>query len=205
MFFLYRPYALTFVRSRYSLANAPISKKTVNIDGFIITIDQTCFANINNSIEQDNQEFKQAPNNYLKGFLGVLVGGVAGFALSFVLYLCGFISAISAFVSVALGAFLYKKFGGKQNKMMVVIVAFTTLACMVLSIFGVYIMSAGIASAEVGAGLNAFEAFAVCIKDKEFSGMFYTDLALSVVFSIVGIVWQAITLFKQIKRPTKLQ
>lgn len=181
------------------------NQKNIKVDDFTITVDEDCLNNINKNIEQENADFKNAPNNYLKGFLGALVGGVAGFAVAFILYLCGFISAISAFVAFAVGTALYKKFGGKANKIMVVIVSVTSLVFMILSVFAVYIYAAGSAASELGVTMGAFEVFAKCMTDAKFSGMFYTDLALTIVFSIVGIVWELITVAKQIKRPKKLQ
>lgn len=178
--------------------------KTANIDNFLITLDEDCFDKINTEIQEANKNFKNAPNNYLKGFGGACIGGLAGFAVSFILYLCGFISAISAFVAIAVGTKLYLKFGGKQNKMMVVIVACTSLVFMILSIFTVYIMSAGAAASETGLAINAFEAFKICMNDKDFSTMFYTDFALTIVFSLISIIWEAVILTKRIKRPTGL-
>ncbi len=179
--------------------------KDIKVDGFTITIDKDCFEKINNEIEQDNSEFKNAPNNYLKGFCGALIGGLAGFAVAFGLYMAGVISALSAFVAIALGIFLYKKFGGKQNKGMIIIVACTTLVFMIASIFAVYLTAAGMDARDAGLAMNAFEAFGTCMKDAEFAGMFWTDLALTVVFSLVGIVWESITIARQIKRPKKFE
>ena len=181
------------------------NQKSVKVDDFTITIDENCLSNINKNIEQENADFKNAPNYYLKGFLGALIGGVAGFAVAFILYLCGFISALYAFVAFAVGTALYKKFGGKANKMMVVIVSVTSLVFMILSVFAVYIFAAGTAASELGVAMGAFEAFAKCMTDAKFSGMFYTDLGLTIFFSIIAIVWEAITVSKQIKRPKNLQ
>lgn len=179
--------------------------KVINIDGFNVAVDQKCFGNINTVIEKSNEEFKNAPNNYLKGFLGALVGGVAGFAVAFILYLCGVISAISAFVAVVLGAFLYKKFGGKENKMMILIVSVTSLAFMILAVFSVYLYAAGAAAKEAGLVMNAFEAFKTCMGFEEFSGAFTQDLIMTIVFSILSIVYEVVMLLRKVKRPNKFE
>lgn len=179
--------------------------KVINIDGFSVAVDQKCFGNINTVIEKSNEEFKNAPNNYLKGFLGALVGGVAGFAVAFILYLCGVISAISAFVAVVLGAFLYKKFGGKENKMMILIVSVTSLAFMILAVFSVYLYAAGAAAKEAGLVMNAFEAFKTCMGVKEFSSAFTQDLIMTIVFSILSIVYEVVLLLRKVKRPNKFE
>lgn len=179
--------------------------KIITIDGFNVAVDEKCFGEINTVIEKKNEEFKNTPNNYLKGFLGALVGGVAGFAVAFILYLCGVISAISAFVAVVVGALLYKKFGGKENKMMIVIVSVTSLAFMILAVFTVYLYAAGAAAKEAGLVMNAFEAFKTCMGVEEFASAFFTDLALTIVFSVLSIVYEIVILARKIKRPNKFE
>ena len=143
--------------------------------------------------------------NGKSGFLGALVGGVAGFAVAFILYLCGVISAISAFVAVVLGAFLYKKFGGKENKMMILIVSVTSLAFMILAVFSVYLCAAGAAAKEAGLVMNAFEAFKTCMGVEEFSSAFTQDLIMTIVFSILSIVYEVVMLLRKVKRPNKFE
>lgn len=179
--------------------------KIITIDGFNVAVDEKCFTDINTVIEKSNEEYKKAPNNYLKGFLGALVGGVVGFAVAFILYLCGFISAISAFVAVVLGAYLYKKFGGKENKMMILIVSVTSLAFMILAVFSVYLYASASAAKEAGLVMNAFEAFKTCMGVKEFSASFIQDLLLTIVFSAVSIVYEVVMLARKIKRPKNFQ
>lgn len=173
-----------------------------NIDGFKITIENDCLNNLNSVINAENQEFDNAPDNYLKGFAGALIGGLAGAALTVILYLLGFVSSICAIVAIVLGAFLYEKFKGKPNKMMVVIVAATTLVCMVAAIFGTYIVMAGIAGEEYG--LTGFEAFDLCMGDEEFRRAFFGDLALVLVYSALGIGVEIYILVKRIKRKTTI-
>ena len=165
-----------------------------------LTLDEACAADINAVIAAENDEFDRAPNNYLRGFLGALLGALVGGGIAFVLYLVGFISAISAIVAVFLGAFLFEKFGGKPTKMMVVIVAVTTLAVMFLSVFAVYLYAASSAAAEAGANVSALEAFKILIQDKEFARTFYLDLGMVAVFSIIGIVAQSLVVLRRIKR-----
>lgn len=151
-------------------------------------------------IDTNNNVVDNKPNNYLKGFAGAVIGGVAGFAVAVLLYFLGLISALSAFVAVALGSFLYVKFGGKKNKTMLVIVSCTTMVFMILSIFAVYLISSGIAAKEVGVAMSAFEAFSTCMQDVEFSTLFFTDMVLAVVFSFAGIAWSVITTRRSMKK-----
>lgn len=178
--------------------------KKCKIDGYTITIDETCANQINAVIASENEDFDQAPNNYLRGFLGACIGGVAGAAIAFILYFIGWISAISAAVAAVLGSFLYIKFGGKKNKGMILIVMGTTLVFMILSVFLVYIVSAGIAADEAGVSFNAIEAFNYCMKKEEFSRLFVLDIILTIVFSVLGVSYQAYQLFKMTKRQKQI-
>lgn len=174
------------------------------IDGFYVAIDEECVNSLNERIEQSNQEFESAPNNYLKGFGGALIGGLAGVAVAVILNLIGFISAISSFVAFFVGILLYRKFGGKPNKMMLVIVTSTTFVCMVLSIIGIYVFVAGQAAVEQGANMSAFKAFSVCMQDEEFARYFYADLAMTILFSVLGCVFEIVKTARNIKRATKI-
>ncbi len=174
--------------------------KKCNIDGLTITIDSDCVETINSVIRQENSDFENAPNNYFKGFLGAFIGGLAGVAVAIVLYAIGFISSISAIISIALGTFLYRKFHGKPNKIMIVIVSLTTFVMMIASVVGIYIVSSGIAAAEVGVPMTAIEAFGILMQDSEFSGMFYADLCMVILFTVIGIVVEIFVMAKGIKR-----
>ena len=186
----------------------PLDQLTVkksNINGMTVTLDSGCVDKMNAVIDEENRDFASAPNNYLKGFLGALVGGVVGIVIAVLLALAGFISSIAAIAAVALGAFLYRKLGGKPNKMMIVIVGVTTLVCMVLAVVISYLIAAGIAMNEVGiTDMSVFEVFALCMEDEEFSRLFYLDLVLSMVFAVIGAVAQMFVLGRSIKRKQRI-
>lgn len=171
-----------------------------DIDGFKITIDNECVEVINKVISAENEDFKNAPNNYLKGFLGALIGGLVGVGISVAFYAAGFISSISAIVSIFLGAFLYQKFHGKPNKMMIVIVSLTTIVLSAATIPAIYIVGSGIAASDAGLSMSAMEAFKLLMTDAEFSQAFYGDLAMILLFSAIGTVLMVLVLRQQIKR-----
>lgn len=174
--------------------------KKCNVDGYTITLDNDCVNTINTVINEENQDFKNAPNNYLKGFLGAFIGGLAGVAVAVLLYVAGFVSSLSAVISIVLGAFLYEKFHGKPNKMMVVIVSLTTLVMLAATVPAVYIVAAGIAANEASVNISAIDAFNILMLDDEFSRMFYSDLALIILFSVLGTVFEIFVLAKRVKR-----
>ncbi|MDE5867686.1 MAG: hypothetical protein K2H02_01955 [Anaeroplasmataceae bacterium] len=182
----------------------PVEAKKCNIDGFTITLDNHCVENINTVIEQENTDFDNAPNNYIMGFLGACVGGFVGAVLAFILNFVGFISSVSALVAAALGSILYVRFGGKQNKMMIVIVVITTIAFMLLSVFIVYLVAAGIAAHNEGLDMSAMTAFRICMYDDEYKRLFITDICLTLLFSCLGVSYQAYKLFKTTGRAKQI-
>lgn len=176
------------------------AKKCI-VDGSSISLDNDCVDRINTIITTENKEFDAAPNNYLKGFCGALIGGVAGAIVAIVLSYLGIIAAISSFISFFVGVLLYQKFGGKPNKMMIVIVTATTFVCMILSVVGIYVFIVAQQLAEEGIEMGAFEAFSILIQNsEEFARAFYSDLALTVLFTIVGCVYEIIQTARKIKR-----
>lgn len=168
-----------------------------NIDGKLITIDDDCANQINEAITQDNLEFESAPNNYFKGFLGALIGAVAGSVVAIILYVIGFYAGISSFVSFFVGILLYKKFGGKPNKMMIVIVTATTFVMMILAVLAIYVTIAGVI---VDDSNSAIEAFRIYMQDEENARGFYADLAMTMLFTVVGCVSEIVKTARSIKR-----
>lgn len=176
------------------------NKQTCHIDGFTIHIDAECVQNINAVIEAENKDFREAPNNYLRGFAGALIGGIAGALVAILLYWVGFYSSVAAVVSVIVGTFLYKRFHGKPNKMMLVIVSATTVICMVLSVFLIYYVASGIAARDNGLTISTMEAFKIVMADADVFRSFVIDLVMVLLFSAIGIGVQIYYAARSIKR-----
>lgn len=174
--------------------------KQYTIGKLPVTLHCECASDINKVIENQNAQFDAAPDNYFKGFLGALVGSLAGAAFAILLYIAGFVSAISAVIAMAAGTFLYRKFGGKPNKVMIAIVTVTSLVVLELAIVAIYVVASGIAAAQAGVPMSPTDAFWMLMTDAEFSRLFYTDLALTFVFALVGAIVEIFYLLRQIKR-----
>ena len=157
--------------------------------------------NLNAQLQEQNAQFENAPNNYLRGFLGALVGGIVGGGLAALIFLAGFIASISAVVSAILGAFLYQKFGGKPTKVMILIVSLTTLVCMLLSLFLIYFVEAS----SMYSFVSATEALSLAFENSKFADAFYTDLAMVILFSVVGIGAVIFYMFKKVKRKKDIE
>ena len=179
-------------------------KKRCSINGFYVTLNNDCVSSINRQIEEENRAFANAPNNYMQGICGALLGGIVGAACTIALYYIGFVSSLSAIIAVLLGAFLYRKFGGKPNVMMIVIVSVVSLILIGAAFFVSYLIAAGTAAAEAGLHMSALDALLICLDDSEFASAFYSDFAMLFVFTIVGIVIVVISLVRQVKRPKNI-
>ena len=178
------------------------SKRCV-MNGFFVTLNNDCIGSINKAIEEENRLFANAPNNYLQGICGALVGGVVGAALVIALYFMDYVASISAIIAVMLGAFLYRKFGGKPNAVMIVIVSVISLIFILIGYYAAVIIdiisefSLDFGSAVELLNLNLAE-------NPEFSKLFYTNLALLLVFTALGIGVMIFSLVRQIKRPKNI-
>lgn len=178
----------------------PNECKKYDVDGMQITLDNKCSADINAMITQENIEFEAAPNNYLKGFLGTLIGALVGVISFIILYWFNFISALSAFVSVVLGAFLYKKFGGKPNKIMVIMVSLVSIVSLLLTVFILYVMVAELVAVDYGYTSTGIKAFTDMMNVAEFSGEFIYNFVLTLFFTLIGSGYEIFVLSKAIKR-----
>ncbi len=176
-----------------------------NVDGFYLTLDSDCVSNMNQVIEKENEAIDAQPNNYFKGFLGAILGAGIGAASFVIIFLLEFISAISAYLAVFLGALFYQKFGGKRNKMMVLIVAVVSIFAICGTLVGLYIIAATGISVEQGTNLIGFKAFSEMMKDPSFSSEFYSNLALTFLFTALGCGQEIYNLSKSVKRTQKIK
>lgn len=174
------------------------------LNGITVAIDNDCIATINKQIDEENASFDEQPNNYGLGTVGALIGGVAGLAVFIVLYLAGFIGALSAFVSMIVGEILYKKFGGKPNKMMVVILSATTVVFMLGGMFGTTLIECGKLAADAGANISNLEAFKIIMNNADGQKWFWSNMLMTTLFTLFGIVWEIVRLVQSIKRPNKV-
>ena len=178
------------------------SKRCV-MNGFFVTLNNDCIGSINKAIEEENRLFANAPNNYLQGICGALVGGVVGAALVIALYFMDYVASISAIIAVMLGAFLYRKFGGKPNAVMIVIVSVISLIFILIGYYAAVIIDIiSEFSLDFGSGIELLNLNLA--ENPEFSKLFYTNLALLLVFTALGIGVMIFSLVRQIKRPKNI-
>ena len=182
--------------------NSKLSTISVGMSKVKVRLSNDAVAAINSGVEKANEEFNNAPNNYLKGFWGILIGAVAGALLTIILEMVGFIAAFSSIVAIFLGIFLYKKFGGKANAVMVIMSFVTTIVVILgmLTLIYIYLANAMVKEAELT--YKGFEALSYCIKTTpKFASSFYGDLAMNGLFILLGEGFSLGGALKMIRRP----
>jgi uncharacterized membrane protein len=180
-------------------------RKKAEIEGITVSMHSNCIVERNSEIQVAEKSFNSAPNNYLKGFLGAVIGGLLGVGLTVILFNLGYVSAITAVVSVALGAYLYKRFGGKPNGTMIVIVSATTLISLLGTVFGLYMLAAYGLSLEAGDTYGMWESFSIYMKDEAFAASFRSDMLMVLLFTGIGLFWMVGSLRKSIKREKEIR
>ena len=137
--------------------------------------------------------------------LEIVIGSatLGSFVKKFPNVLAAILEELAAVQAIFLGTFLYKKFGGKENAMMIIMSFVTTILMILLTLLLVYISAA---NNIVDNAMKGFEALAYCIKnDVAFKAEFIMDLAINAVFAILGEVYSIFSLVKKIKRPKSIQ
>lgn len=175
------------------------------INGFRITLDHDCVEAVSEKIQATNQDYAKQPNRYLKGFWGALLGALIGGLLAIVLCFFGYISAFATLVSMGLGTKFYLRFGGKANIWMTVIIALTTLAVMLLSIYIGFVLVTFVAAFSQGLFLNPFDAFHIVMQQEQFSRLFYGNLITTAIFTLVEVVIVIPSILRSTKRTNPIQ
>ncbi|MDE7263090.1 MAG: hypothetical protein K2N64_00330 [Anaeroplasmataceae bacterium] len=165
------------------------TKKKLYYNNLVIFLNAVSVDIINSQIEQEEEEFQAAPNNYAKGLLGAFVGGALGAIVWVVLgALTGIISGWIAFLIAVLAGLGYDKMKGKPTHMKFVFSAIATLIYAVVSMFVIYILL--VRSLMITEGISGnpvsllFELVSI---DEEVRSGFIMDMVLSLFFGILGI------------------
>jgi hypothetical protein len=161
--------------------------KTIRVNDVYVSLDDKCYNEVAKVAEVEEQHYNAQPNNYLKGFLGAILGAGIGAVAWIVLYYLGFLSALTAVLAVFLGNYFYVKFGGKANNVKNIIVAAVSLVVLVLACVGIYYVEVGSVIAANNLNMTPFE---LIFSDEELKGYFISDMAMNVIFTIIGVVAQ---------------
>ena len=189
------------------------SSRLVGIGSDKLFAHEACFDKFVGDVAAQESLETHVPNNYLKGTLGAVIGCLAGCAIFVVMYcFLELIGALGAFVGAVLAAVLWDKFGGKNDKIKILIIWATTLVLIGISIYVAFLIDAQLvineAIKEFGIDgvktTNAFEALDIFFNDDpELRTAMIMDIVLSVVFIIVGNVYTTIRIIQSQKLVSK--
>lgn len=172
-----------------------------NINNAKVTLSLEGQGLINNEIQIENARFDNTPRNYLRGFGGIFIGTVVGVVIFIILFILGVVSAWSSLIAMVLGTYLYKKFGGRQDKVMGFMSSITTFVSFILTIYIIYVLTANGLAVTDGLGLVGIDAFKFYIEaDIKFKGEFYNNLMLTIVFTLIGVGYEVFYLLKLVRR-----
>ena len=133
--------------------------------------------------------------NVLAGLVGAFLFSLAGGALWFVLYLVGFIAAISGLVGAICAIKGYSVFAKKESVKGIIMSVIISLIVMVIAwyfclahdIYTVY--KEGFAAGEIDFSYTFFESVRLApefLKDPEIRGAYLKDLGLGLLFCVIG-------------------
>lgn len=160
---------------------------------FSIRHHSECLDKINEEIKEERkkeqEEFNNKPLNLGRGILGALLGGLIACAIGALLTSTTTIGSIlCAYVSVALGMFFYKKFGGKEIIVMNIIILITSLSFSFLAVkIGTIMMAV-----DMYKDYKMFDAYTLYMSDPANAKLYYiilgVTLGLTLLFNILKLV-----------------
>lgn len=176
-------------------------KRLVGIGANKMYAHEKCFDEYCERVRNNEIQTASAPNNYLKGTLGALAGCLVGAILYVIFYsIVGVISWICALIGSLLAAFLWDKFGGKNDKIKIIIIWVITIVLITIAMFISYLIVVNTELAKEGLeGESTFEWFKLLLQIDEFRLAVIRDTVLSYVLLIVGNVWTTINLIRSQK------
>ena len=181
--------------------------KVYKVNDCNFKLHNSCGSEIAEAFEEEYKEYKKMPNNYLKGFFGSLIGAIVGVVSYIIIFFIGFISSISSFVSILLGSFLYKKFGGKPNYMMIIMTSVLTIASLVLTVYLLYSFAAlgFINEDDPQTQLSAAQAFKQMMQNADFATEFRSNMLMTIFFTLLGAGYEVYVLYKGVYKKQKVR
>ncbi|MDE6505427.1 MAG: hypothetical protein K2L42_06115 [Clostridia bacterium] len=174
---------------------------------------EVCFDKFANDVTAQESLENRAPNNYLKGTLGAVIGCLAGCAIWIIMYcFLELIGSLGAIVGSLLAAVLWDKFGGKNDKIKIIIIWATTIVLITAAMFASYLIDAQMiineAIKEYGIDgvrtTNAFEALKIFYtENEELRNGIIMDTVISYIFLAAGNIYTTIRILQTQKLVSK--
>ncbi len=175
------------------------------LDSGFVVLNPATAESLNAKIIEENKEFDSMPNHYFKGFLGALIGSLAGIGLMIILSLIGFISALSGFVAVFCGEKLYRAFKGKPDKIMIVIVSVTSIVMMLIGIVAIdaVIIEGQFLALDASEGI--VKDFITALQIPDILSLLIRDILMTLLFTGIGVGVTVAPMLKKTKRQSTLK
>ena len=177
--------------------------RLVGTFGRMFRAHEHCFDEYIVQVNNSESLAAKAPNNTLRGTLGAIVGALAGCVVWVLLYFIGYIAVIAAALASLGAAYMWGKFGGKNNKIKIAIVWIVTLVMIMLAMLTAYLIGVQMVINEIIAGgdevvtRNAFEGFIILMRElPEFRNEVMIDTAVSFVFVIIANAVMTVNVLK---------
>jgi len=176
---------------------------TLSKDYYNIKVSKECKNVIEGTKAEAKRAYSERKKHYLKGSLGALIGGIVGAIIYIIFNQLNVITSISGSVAFLLGSFLFVKFGGKPDYIMVLIVTLTSVIFILGTFYVEYLYEAHKIFNSAELNLNWFDAFDLCYKlIPQFKEDFWKDFGLNLLFLGLGLIFpliQAINYNKKYK------
>lgn len=156
---------------------------------FPMHVCEDCYNHILEEENKKEEEYKNSPNNYLKGTLGAFIGALLGGMAWIIVVLFGYVASIIAFLISFLGSYGYDLMKGKKNKIKLLIVSIVSIFVIILSTFILYIIVCG-----------SFAEFVDFLATSDGLRKFLVNLLLALIFGVLGITWSIFQMKKDIHK-----
>lgn len=167
--------------------------RLVGTYGRMFHAHEHCFDEYTEQVKSGEIKEAQAPNNTLRGLLGAILGSLAGCIIWALMFLfTDYFVVIVAFLISMGAAFMWGKFGGKNNKTKIAVVWAVSIIMMLLTMLASYLIFVA-----VSVDGNVFENFIYNLQvTPSFRSLVIVDTLISFVFIIVANVYMTINVLK---------